>query len=103
MTIVIYESKFYFWALKANFRVFDLKNIFFLQLYKIPDRWIYHMTILILSPKFCFWSSVFALQSPSHQVYFCILDPDQSGISIEMCVIQESNLILKFLITFDGF
>jgi hypothetical protein len=34
---LIYEPKFRFWALGL---VFDPKNIFFLQLYKIPDRWI---------------------------------------------------------------
>jgi hypothetical protein len=42
------------------------KSIFFLAPCKIPDRWIYHTTMLILGPKFRFWAL---------EVYFCLFDP----------------------------
>jgi hypothetical protein len=45
MTTLILERKFRFWALKAYFcRLDPQKYIFFLTQYKIPDRWIYHIT-----------------------------------------------------------
>jgi hypothetical protein len=51
------------WALNSVFGLWRLiftflipKGIFFLVPCKIPNRWIYHMTILILSPKFRFWA-----------------------------------------------
>jgi hypothetical protein len=50
-----------FWGLSSLFglRRFifafsTLYSIFFLTPFKIPDRWIYHTTILILGPKFRF-------------------------------------------------
>jgi hypothetical protein len=47
------------------------KSIFFLASCKIPNRWIYHTTILILGPKFRLWAtnSVFGLCRPFDFVF----------------------------------
>jgi hypothetical protein len=52
----ILGPEFRFRALKSYFCLFGPKSIFFLTPCKIPDRWIYHTTILILGPKFRFWA-----------------------------------------------
>jgi hypothetical protein len=47
------------------------KSIYFLHLYKIPDRWIYHTAILILGSKFGFGLSgpIFTFMT-SKNIYF---------------------------------
>jgi hypothetical protein len=49
------------------------KSIFFLTLYKIPNRWICLTIILILNPKFRFWAL---------KAYFYGFDPQKYIFSI---------------------
>jgi hypothetical protein len=61
------NSVFGLWGL--IFAFFAPNNVFLLHLYKIPDRWIYLATILILGPKIHVCASSFWPQ----KVYFFLL------------------------------
>jgi hypothetical protein len=64
---------YWFWSPNSIFGLWRLifafltpKRIFFPTLCKIPDRWIYHMTILILGPNSVFglWRLIFTFLTP---------------------------------------
>jgi hypothetical protein len=65
------EPLFRFWALKTYLHLFDLQKYVFFAPCKISERWIYHTTILILGPNFCFglWEPIFAFLTPE-SAYF---------------------------------
>jgi hypothetical protein len=72
--------QYWFWAPNSVFGLWEPifafltpKNILFLAPCKIPDRWIYHTTILILGPKFRFWAfgAHFRLFDLQKYIYSC--------------------------------
>jgi hypothetical protein len=69
---------YWFWAPNSIFGLWEPifafltpKSIVFLAPYKIPERWIYHTTILILRPKLSFWALGAYFRPP--KVYFFLL------------------------------
>jgi hypothetical protein len=71
---------YWFWAPNSVFGLWGPiiafltpKIMFFLAPLKIPDRWIYHTTILILGPKFRFWAleAYYSLFDPQNYIFSC--------------------------------